>query len=94
VIAALAATAWFWSALGAKATVSAAYGARIACSCRFVAARPLAECGNDLLPGMGAVTLGEDKIAKSVTATYLLVASETAIWRKGQGCVLESWEGR
>lgn len=74
-------------------TIASAYSARVACSCRYVAGRSLADCAKDKLAGMEAVTLVEDDAAKSVTARFPLVASATATWRKGYGCVLEPWEG-
>jgi len=92
VLVALAALAWFWSALDVRATAAAAYGARVACSCRYIADRPLDHCRKDFLPGMGVLMLAEDPAEKSVTATFPLVASQTAYWRKGPGCVLEPWE--
>jgi hypothetical protein len=73
--------------------VAAAYSARVACSCRFVADRPLEDCKKDKLAGMEAVTLVEDVESKSVTARFPLVASATATYRKGYGCVLEPYEG-
>jgi superfamily II DNA or RNA helicase len=45
------------------------------------------------LAGMEVVTLMEDVETKSVTARFPLVASATATYRKGYGCVLEPWEG-
>lgn len=41
---------------------------------------------------MALVSLGEDIEAKSVTARVPLLASQTAILRQGEGCVLEKWE--
>lgn len=72
---------------------AAAYGARVACSCRFVGGRGLADCRNDFEAGMGLVTLSEDVAEKSVTAHYPLLASETATYREGWGCVLEKRGG-
>jgi len=77
--------------LAARAQLQTAYGARIACSCRFVAGRELGSCRADFEPGMGLVMLSEDSEAKSVTATVPLLASDTATWRRGWGCVLETW---
>lgn len=75
------------------AEVGTAYGARVACSCRFVAGRSLQDCEKDKLAGMELVTLVDDAEAKSVTARFPLVASATATYRQGYGCVLEKWEG-
>jgi hypothetical protein len=73
-------------------SIASAYSARVACSCRFVAGRSLNDCGKDKLAGMEAVTLVEDVEAKSVTARFPMVAEATATYRKGYGCVLETWE--
>ena len=85
-LAMLAVLAWFWGPLTAQARAGAAYGARIGCSCRFVAGRPLDQCRDDFMPGMSMVILFEDEDAKSVTARVFPVASETVRYRKGQGC--------
>lgn len=75
------------------AAISTAYSARVACSCRFVAGRSLADCAKDKLAGMELVTLRDDAQAQSVTARFPLMASSTATLREGYGCVLEQWEG-
>ena len=80
-----------WRPLRANALTGAAYGARLGCSCRFVAGRPLGDCRKDFEPGMGFVMLSEDPAAKSVTASVPLLASQTATLREGSGCVLEPW---
>ncbi|MFM7378351.1 MAG: hypothetical protein ACKO1O_09535 [Erythrobacter sp.] len=82
----------FRAEIAGYGNVSAAYSARVACSCRFVAGRPLEDCKKDKLAGMEAVTLVEDGESKSVTARFPLVASATATYREGYGCVLEPWE--
>lgn len=69
-----------------------AYGARVGCSCRYVGGRDLADCRKDYEPGMDLVSLSEDPEAKSVTASVPLLASQTARYREGYGCVLERWE--
>lgn len=69
-----------------------AYGARIGCSCHYVAGRPMGDCSGDLSePGLGMVMLSADDEKKSVTAHVPLLASQTAYYRKGWGCVLEPW---
>ncbi|MEM6474665.1 MAG: hypothetical protein AAF687_00715 [Pseudomonadota bacterium] len=75
------------------ADVGTSYAARVACSCRFVAGRSLEDCEKDKLSGMELVTLTDDVEAKSVTARFPLVTSNTATFKKGYGCVLEEWEG-
>ena len=89
----LGGAAWaFRAPINGYGTTAAAYSARVACSCRFVAGRSLDDCGKDKLAGMEAVTLVEDVNAKSVTARFPLVAEVTATYREGDGCVLEKWE--
>lgn len=85
--------AWFWGPMNAFAQTGAAYGARVACSCRFVGGRDLGDCKKDFEAGMELVMLSEDAPAKSVTASYPLLASETAVYRPGVGCQLEAWHG-
>ncbi len=75
------------------AGIATAYSARVACSCRFVGGRSLNDCAKDKLAGMELVTLVDDEAARSVTARFPLVASTTATYREGYGCVLEKWEG-
>ena len=42
---------------------------------------------------MELISLSEDAEAKSVTASFPLLESQTATYREGYGCVLESWDG-
>jgi hypothetical protein len=91
-LAALAALAWLWQPLQARAVTGASYAARIACPCRFIAGRALPACRSDFEPGMGWVILREDAEAKSVTAWVPLLSSQTATFREGEGCQLEGWK--
>lgn len=84
----------FGQRLRGDAEAGTAYGARVACSCRFVAGRSLEDCAKDKLAGMGLIRLSADEEAKSVTASVPLIASETASFREGYGCVLGSWRAR
>ncbi|ABC64783.1 hypothetical protein [Erythrobacter litoralis] len=92
-LAAGAAFAWYRTPITGYAQVSSAYAARVACSCRFVAGRTMEDCAKDKLGGMELVSLSEDEEEQSVTASFLLLASDTARLRDGYGCVLEPWEG-
>lgn len=83
---------WFQKPITGYAQVSTAYSARVACSCRFVADRTLEDCAKDKLAGMEVVSLSEDEEEKSVTASFLLIASDTARLRDGYGCVLDKWD--
>ncbi|MFW2349494.1 hypothetical protein [Qipengyuania sp.] len=91
--AALLGAAWFaWGAdLRRTGEAGSAYAARVGCSCRFVAGRSLDDCAKDKLEGMELVSLSEDVQAKSVTASIPLIASDTATYREGYGCVLREW---
>ena len=85
-LAVLLALLWFWGPLTGGAKADAAYAARIGCSCRFVAGRSLEECKKDFRPGRRMVMLGEDEEDRSVTARVPPFASETAHYRRGEGC--------
>lgn len=88
-----AALAWAYrEPIRGLATTGSAFGARTACSCRYVAGRSLADCEKDFEPGMEAVFLSDDEEEKAVTAYVPLVASDTARYRAGFGCVLDPWE--
>lgn len=84
--------AWFWGPLNGRAEAGAAYGARVACACRHLGGRTLGDCRKDFLSGMGPVILSEDTADRSVTATFPLLARQTATFRPGEGCLLERWE--
>ena len=90
-VVAVAAAAWFWHPLRSYALTGASYGARMACSCRYVEGRTLGSCRDDFEPGMGMVHLSEDEATRSVTATFPLLSRQTAVFREGEGCVLEKW---
>ena len=94
VVAAGLAATWFspfGQRLRGDAIAGTAYGARVACSCRFVAGRSMKDCEKDKLAGMEMIRLTADEAAKSVTASVPLLASDTAAYRKGYGCVLRTW---
>lgn len=96
VLLAMAAVVAVWAyraTLKGYAEAGTSFGARIACSCRYVGGRELGDCKKDFEPGMSAVFLSEDADAKSVTAYIPLVESQTATYREGYGCVLEKWDG-
>lgn len=89
----LVGTAWFYrEPIAGYTTTGTAYGARTACSCRYIAGRGLEDCKKDFEPGMEAVFLSDDPETKSVTASVPLLASATARYREGFGCVLDPWK--
>ena len=95
VLLAAALSAIWFSSIGERlrgdAAAGTAYGAHVACSCRFVAGRSMEDCRKDKLAGMELVRLTADEEARSVTASVPLLASDTARFRKGYGCVLARW---
>lgn len=83
---------WYWrEPLVGEARAGAAYGAHTACSCRYIGGRELGDCRKDFVAGMGLVFLSEDEGDRSVTARVPLLASETARYSEGRGCLLEPW---
>ena len=88
----VAVLAWLYrEPIGGYSATGAAFGARTACSCRYIAGRSLEDCEKDFEPGMQLVFLSEDSEEQSVTARVPLLASETARYREGYGCLLEPW---
>ena len=84
---------WYYrQPIAGYTTIGTAYGARTACSCRYIAGRDLGDCEKDFEPGMELVFLSEDEEEKSVTARVPLLASATARYREGFGCVLDPWK--
>lgn len=84
---------WYYrESISGLTTTGAAFGARTACSCRYVAGRDLASCKKDFEPGMEVVFLSDDPETRTVTARVPLLASATAQYREGYGCLLEPWD--
>jgi hypothetical protein len=83
---------WYYrEPIAGYTTLGTAFGARTACSCRYVAGRELGDCKKDFEPGMELVFLSDDAASKSVTARVPLLSSATASYREGFGCVLQPW---
>lgn len=85
----IAFVAWNYSGWQKQADVGTAYGARVGCSCRFVQGRDLKSCESDFEPGMGLVSLYEDKDKKRVTASVPLLARHSAHYAGDTGCLLD-----
>ena len=85
--------AWYYrEPIAGYTEVGAAFGARTACSCRYVAGRPIGDCKKDFEPGMALVFLSDDPETRSVTARVPLLSSATARYREGYGCLLDKWD--
>ncbi|GAA0736563.1 hypothetical protein [Sphingomonas japonica] len=62
------------------------YGARVACACRYIGNRPLAQCYADFEPGMEPITLTDDPATRTVTASVPLIASRSVTFDPELGC--------
>jgi hypothetical protein len=78
---------WNWSSIKGQARVGAAYGAHIACSCRYVEGRDMASCESDKEVGMGIVSLSDDPEHKRMYASVPFLAKAVAERRGAFGCV-------
>lgn len=87
----LAYGAWHWSAWGRKASIAAGFGARVACSCRYVEGRDISSCKTDFegLPSMGLVHLSDRPGEHAVQASVPLLARRSARAVPGFGCVMD-----
>ena len=70
--------------------VGTAYGARVACSCHYIGGRDITDCEKDFEPGMEVIGLSLDDEKKRVTASAPFLASATAEFREGWGCIMLS----
>lgn len=87
----IAAIAWLvlnFSDLRGQAKLATAYGAHIACSCKYIAGRELGTCTKDFEPGMEMVSIIDDPARKRITASIPILASATAERRGTTGCVV------
>lgn len=78
---------WNWSNIKGQASVGAAYGAHIACSCRYIEGRDMASCATDKEAGMEIVSLSDEPEHKRVTASVPFLAEAVAERRGAFGCV-------
>lgn len=69
------------------------YAARVACGCRYIGNRPLADCRHDFEPGMEPIRLSDDPSTKTITAWVPLVASRSARFDPVLGCQPEPYRG-
>ena len=86
--------AWLYvRSLTPQLQLGVGYAARVACGCRFIENRPLAQCRTDFEAGMEPIRLKEDARAKSVTAYVPLIASRTVRYDPVLGCQPEPFRG-
>lgn len=69
------------------------YGARVACACRYIGNRSLADCRKDFEPGMEPIQLSENAAQQSVTASVPLIATRTVRFDPLLGCQPEPFRG-
>ncbi|MFM9828933.1 MAG: hypothetical protein ACKVOB_09350 [Sphingomonas sp.] len=69
------------------------YAARVACGCRYIGGRSLADCKHDFEPGMEPIRLSEEASSKTITAWVPLVASRSARFDPVLGCQPEKYRG-
>jgi len=81
-----------WPFLHGEAQLATAYGARIGCSCHYIGGRAIGDCHKDFEPGMGLVSLSLDDSTRTVTARMVPLASDSATFVPGQGCVPAAWK--
>ena len=68
-------------------------GAHGVCSCRYIGGRDMESCYNDYEPGMEMISMTDDPEERRVTASVPLLATRSAQFREGLGCVLEPLPG-
>jgi hypothetical protein len=84
--------AWGW-ANKPMLDLGVGYGARVACGCRYMGNRSLADCKKDFEPGMEQIQLSEDSKTQTVTASVPLIASRSVRHDPILGCVAETFSG-
>ena len=90
--AAFAALALLWfvfnfADIKAQARLGAAYGAHVACSCRYIEGRPLASSEKDFEDGMEFVSVTDDPDNQRVSTSVPLLAEAVAERRGDFGCI-------
>lgn len=83
-----------WPRWTVRAQVATGFGARIACSCRYIEGRSLDSCKGDFtgLEGMGMVRFKDDPAHRAVQASVPLLARRSAMFRQGYGCLPDKAE--
>ncbi len=62
------------------------YAARVACGCRYIGNRQLADCYKDFEPGMEPIRLSENATTRTVTASVPALTSRSATYDPVLGC--------
>ncbi len=69
------------------------YAARVACGCRLIEHRPLAQCYADFEAGMEPIRLSESTTASIVTAYVPLISQRTVRLDPTLGCQPDPFDG-
>ena len=88
-IIAIAAAAIYAMRMKPTLELGVGYGAHVVCSCRYIGGRDMDSCLKDYEPGMEPIRMSESAAEKRITASVPLLASRSAQFREGLGCVLE-----
>lgn len=92
VLAGAALALWLYvRALQPQLELGVGYGARVACSCRYIGHRSLASCRKDFEPGMEPIRLSDDPATKTITAWVPLIASRSVRFDPLLGCQPEAY---
>lgn len=90
----VAVAAWLYvRSLTPQLELGVGYAARVACGCRYIEGRPLAQCPSDFEAGMEPIRLKDDPATKTVTAYVPVIASRSARFDPVLGCQPEPFRG-
>jgi hypothetical protein len=92
--AALLAVSFYAVRMRPQLELGVGYAARVACACRYIGNRPLAQCYKDFEPGMELIRLSENPADRSVAASVPLLARRTARFDPLLGCQPDPFRGR
>lgn len=72
----------------AFAQIATAYGAKMVCSCRFVAQRPMQSCMRDFTTDISMITINETGTAIQASVLGGLISSDARLTGPETGCIL------
>ncbi len=85
---------WAIEARRPQLELGVGYAARVACGCRYIGNRSLADCRRDFEPGMEPIQLAEDAATKTVTASVPLIASRSVRYDPVLACQPAPFTGK
>lgn len=86
--------AWLYArSLTPQLELGVGYAARVACGCRYIEGRPIAQCPSDFEAGMEPIRLSDDPATRTVTAYVPMIASRSARFDPLLGCQPEPFRG-